>query len=116
MLSLAMTWPVVALAAGRPVDVERSTLHIHVGKSGLFSAAGRALDAAGKLTLETDASLSDAQQRVVPSSRMKTRAKFPGLIAAREASCSTGSGSRKWSGQSQFSSLLELSIEPRRSV
>jgi len=84
MLSLAMTWPVVALAADRPIDVERSTLHIHVGKAGLFSAAGHehwvsvpiehgSVDdgepphiaftiAAGKLTVEPDASLSNAQQ------------------------------------------------------
>ena len=83
-LSLALTWPVVALAADRPIDVERSTLHIHVAKAGLFSAAGHehwvsvpiehgSVDekepphiaftiAAGKLTLEPDASLSDAQQ------------------------------------------------------
>ena len=83
-LFLATAWPVIALAADRPIDIERSTLHIHVGKAGLFSAAGHehwvsapiergSLDdaapshisftiAAGKLTVEADASLSDAQQ------------------------------------------------------
>jgi len=84
MLSLAMTWPVVALAVNRPIDVERSALHIHVGKAGWFSAAGHehwvsapiehgSIDdeepphiaftiAAGKLTVEADASLSNVQQ------------------------------------------------------
>ena len=79
-----MTWPLVTLAADRPIDVERSTLHIHVGKAGLFAAAGHehwvsapieqgSLDdaepshivftiAAGKLTVEPDASLSETQQ------------------------------------------------------
>ena len=77
----------IVLVADRPIDVERSTLHIRVGKAGLFSAAGHehwvsapiehgSFDdaeppyisftiTAGKLTVEADTSLSDAQQAEV---------------------------------------------------
>jgi polyisoprenoid-binding protein YceI len=83
----ALIWVVVvtgtAWAAEKPIDVEHSTLRIHVGKSGLFSAAGHehwvtapiaegALEDgeppyiwfrinATKLTVEVDKDLSSAQ-------------------------------------------------------
>lgn len=40
ILSLILASCCLCFAAERPVDVARSTLRIHVGKSGLFSAAG----------------------------------------------------------------------------
>jgi polyisoprenoid-binding protein YceI len=40
VFALTIASSTLALAAERPIDVAHSTLRIHVGKSGLFSAAG----------------------------------------------------------------------------
>lgn len=87
ILALAIATSCLAQAAEKPIDVERSTLRIHVGKSGLFSVAGHEhwvtapiaqggleeaepshiwfrIDAA-KLTVENDKDLSPAQQAEV---------------------------------------------------
>ena len=37
---LALSFCMVASATDKPVDVHNSTIRIHVGKAGLFSAAG----------------------------------------------------------------------------
>jgi polyisoprenoid-binding protein YceI len=40
LLSLLMTVSIFGVAAEQPIDVEHSTIRIHVGRSGLFSAVG----------------------------------------------------------------------------
>lgn len=91
-------------AAEKPIDAQHSTIHIHVGKSGLFSVAGHDhwvtapiangtieeaeaphisfhVDAM-KLTVDPDKDLSSAQQAEVQNT-MQTRvldsARFPGI-------------------------------------
>ena len=87
ILGLAIATSCLAKAAEKPIDIERSTLRIHVGKAGLFSVAGHEhwvtapiaqggleetepshiwfrIDAA-KLAVENDKDLSSAQQAEV---------------------------------------------------
>jgi len=121
-----MTWPVVALAGDRPIDVERSTLHIHVGKAGLFSTAGHehwvsvpiehgSIDdeepphiaftiAADKLTVEPDAGLSNAQQteiqRTMQEKVLESR-KFPEISFRSSSIDKTGDDS--WTVRGELS-------------
>ncbi len=63
LLFLVFIASAIAAAADRPIDVADSTIRIHVGKAGVFSAAGhehwvRAPIAAGKLDEAMPASIS----------------------------------------------------------
>jgi len=87
VLFLIVALATVSRAAEKPIDIEHSTLRVHVGKSGLFSAAGHehwvtapiaegSIDdgqpahiwfrvAASKLTVEPDKGLSATDQAQV---------------------------------------------------
>lgn len=63
LLVLVFAAPNIALSAERPIDTAHSTIRIHVGKAGVFSAAGHehwvtAPIADGKLDEATPASIS----------------------------------------------------------
>jgi len=63
LVVLILAAPTIAVSAERPIDVAHSTIRIHVGKAGIFSAAGHehwvaAPIADGKLDEATPASIS----------------------------------------------------------
>lgn len=114
---LAVATSGLAPAAERPIDTARSTLRIHVGRSGLFSAAGHehwvtapivqgGLEEAdpshiwfrieaSKLTVENDKDLSSAQQAEVQRT-MQTNVlesdRFPDISFRSTSVAKTGEG------------------------
>jgi polyisoprenoid-binding protein YceI len=113
---LAVSFCTVASAAERPVDVDNSTIRIHVTKAGLFSAAGHehwvaahiaqgSVDeakpphvaftvSANKLTVEPDTSLSpDDQAKVQRTMQEKVleSARYPEISLRSTSVVKTGS-------------------------